>query len=325
MSLPVFAEPLWFLLTPLIAALAWRAARRTGTPDFAPLGLRLPSSAGLNTVAPTPRHWPRAVETLALLLLLFSLARPQLPGAWLLPPADGRDIVLLVDASPSMAIRDFERDGKPVARIDVLKEVIGRFLDNRPQDRFSLVVVTNRAATLVAPTTDHALLRQQLQRLHPGLGGNETALGEGLALAIRNATPEGDARDTPRPLLIVFSDGENTGGAMSPREALALARERGLALYTVLLGPATAATTPRPDASNEPDLSDLSHHTHGEAFRGDAPDTLDGIMRTIDRREASVAPPPSERQSLELYPLPLGFAVLLLAFLRLRSAWSERA
>ncbi|MEW6765953.1 MAG: VWA domain-containing protein [Pseudomonadota bacterium] len=331
---PSFAHPWLLLLLPLALWLGWRL--RAGAPaafSRPPLTLRHPVLARLGLdetrVPGASRRWLALVAA----LLALAAARPQTEGGWLPPDAEGRDILLLIDASPSMAIHDMSIDGKIVPRMALLKQTAAAFIAGREHDRLGMIVFSDSAATAVPLTPDRDVVNAQLARLSPGSTGAATAIGEGLGVALRQL----DTRGGPAPVVVLFTDGDNTGGILRPREALAYAEQVGLHLYTVAVTPdaptpeaaadglnnaagSSAGTqgVPRREKSTdgllrEPSLREMSDLTGGAAYHAADADSLSRILADIDRREATHAPPPSERVKIEWYPLPLGLALLLLA------------
>ncbi|MEW6727737.1 MAG: VWA domain-containing protein [Pseudomonadota bacterium] len=316
-----FAHPWLLLLLPVVLGLGWRfRAAAPAAFSRAPVLLRHPALAhlrlGTARTAPAARRW----LPLVLALLVLAAARPQSEGGWLPPAGEGRDILLVIDASPSMSIHDMTLDGKTVPRMAVLKQAARSFIDARLQDRLGLIVFSDAAATVVPLTHDRAVVAMQLARLTPGSTGAATAIGEGLGVALRQV--EGR---TPPPVIVLFTDGDNTGGLLRPREALAYAQALGLRLYTVAVTPEPALPTTDEGGLREPTLAEMSELTGGAAYRAGDADSLARILAEIDRREATTRPPPTERVRLEWYPAPLGLALLLLTLGQLRELRTGRA
>jgi len=317
-----FAHPWLLALLPLAAGLGWRW-RAGAAPAFgrAPVLLRHPGLArlglGMKRGAPSTRPWLPWV----LVLLVLAAARPQGEGGWLPPAGEGRDILLVIDISPSMSIYDMTLHGTSVPRMALLKQAALGFIDARPPaDRLGLIVFSDAAATIAPLTRDHALVAAQLARLTPGSTGAATAIGEGLGVALRQI----EGRRHP-PVIVLFTDGDNTGGILRPREALAYAERLGLHLYTIAVTPEAATPEAAPDGLREPTLAEMSAITGGSAYRAGDADSLARILAEIDRREAITAPPPSERVMREWYPAPLGLALLLLALGQWRELRTGRA
>ena len=269
-------------------------------------------------------HHPRGNvlwSHVATLLLCVALAQPQTVGDWIPEAPEGRDIVLLLDTSVTMSIRDFELDGQPVERLTVLKGIMNNFVEHRPEDRFGVVVFGSSASTLVPPSFDHGLVIAFLKRVQAGIVGDNTAIGDALGLALKQVKLQGRAR----PALILVTDGDNTAGEMRPAEAVELARRMGVPVYCVQIG-GDAPTLPNATTSAEivePGLSDIAALTHGRYYRAGNSNTLNAVIQDIGALEKSIVRPATHRAVTEWYLLPLLLAVALLTAgrgLQLRSS-----
>lgn len=305
-----FAHPWLLALLPLVIALAWRW-RHAAPAAFSrpPLGLRHPLLAALNLRAGDTRLRARLWLVGCVVLLTLAAARPQTEGGWLPPIGEGRDILLLIDTSPSMAIQDMQLNGQSVPRMEVLKQAAHDFIQARQHDRLGLIVFSDHAATVMPLTQDRAVVSAQLERLSSGNTGSATAIGEGLGVALRSI----EARTDSAPLLVLFSDGDNTGGILRPREALAYAERLGLHIYSIAVTPDTLPPAAQADGQREPSLEEISQLTGGRAYQASDAASLGRILADIDQREAARTPPPTERSKLDWYPLPLGLALFMLA------------
>lgn len=306
------ANPLWLLLLPLPWWLLWRYRGHLGEGDTAAISLLHPLLERLPAAEKAGAGKAWWLYALALSLMLLALARPQWQGDWLPPPAEGREIVLLVDVSPSMDLRDFSRQGEAVARMSVLKGAVRRFVQQRQADRFSLVTFAEHTATLVPMTDDRTVVDAMVQRLQPGLLGDGTAIGDGLALALQQL----QSGSGKRRLIILFSDGTDTGGHIRPAEALALAHDLDAVVYTVMVSAEPVAEAAEEPTVEEPTLTDIAKVTDGRYFDAASAEGLDEVIASIDRQEAAAAPPPSQRRRHEGFALPLLAGLLLLALAR---------
>ncbi|KTG16635.1 MULTISPECIES: VWA domain-containing protein [unclassified Guyparkeria] len=243
----------------------------------------------------------------ALASLILALARPVWLGESVALDPPSRSIVLLVDASPSMSARDFrDADDQPVSRMTVMREALLAFLEAHPDDRFSLLVVTDSAGTLVPETDDHAVLRFWIEQLEPGLDGSATALGDGLAVAMEQIAQRRERGEVP-PQLLVWTDGVNTGGEMSPAEALTVARAENIELYTINLAPADSGV-----AGGEPTLEDLARLSGGQAIAAGDREALMSVTETMARHQTADAGQPSHRTRHPLLGWFLGAGLLSL-------------
>ena len=305
-----FAHPWLLILLPLALWLGWHL--RVGAPaafSRPPITLRHPILARLNLAQAQSKITPRLWLPLVAALLTLAAAQPQSEGGWLPPIGEGRDILLLIDTSPSMAIQDMTLDKQSVPRMDVLKHAAQGFIDAREHDRLGMIVFSDHAATIMPLTHDHAAVQAQLARLSSGNTGSATAIGEGLGVALRQI----EANKARPPVLVLFSDGDNTGGILRPREALAYAERLGLHLYSIAVTPDAPTPVAQSDGQREPSLSEMSALTGGRAYQASDENSLRNILADIDQRETTSTPPPSERVKIDWYPLLLGLALLMLA------------
>jgi len=241
---------------------------------------------------------------IGLSLSVIALARPQTFNDWIPEEPVGHEVVLLLDISQSMSIRDYKFKNKNITRFDVLKGVVNKFISDRPKDHFSIVVFSSKAATLVPMTTDNNLVKAMLDRLTLGLLGEETAIGDALALSIKQFKNI----NSSKPLLIVFSDGDNTGGGINPSEALALANTLNFKIYTI------AITSQKLRSSDPADLEfkNLALKTGGKYYHAKSSFSLQKIINDINRLEKTITPKPTRRKLTEWFFIPLLLSILLI-------------
>ncbi|MBT9569061.1 MAG: VWA domain-containing protein [Thiobacillus sp.] len=316
------AQPLWLWLWAPVAAwgaLAWRRAQA----DSAAVQLRHPGLplAEVGSL-PTPSlRRPVMLRGLAFALLVTALAQPREMGDWVTPPPEGRDLVLLIDTSLTMSIRDFRQAGQEVERMTVLKDTLSRFIRGREGDRFGVIVFGTDVATLTPPTFDREHAIAQIARLQVGMAGPDTALGDALGMALKLVQNR-----RLRPAVVLVSDGaDNNAGTLTPAESLAVARQLGVAIHTLQFGsdPYAAGRAPRVDPDPQPDLADLSRLTQGQHFTVASTDDALRVIRAIDRLEPTLTHPAQHRQVREWYVALLALAALLLVgarWLSLRAA-----
>lgn len=314
------AHPLWLALLPLIAVwlfLAWRQPRDDIATAWT---LNHPGlSADQAAATPADSKTPLLLTGLALILLTLALAQPRQVGAWIAPPPEGRDIALIIDTSQTMSIDDFQLDGKKAERLAVLKSVLRRFIEARSGDRFGVIAFGSHAATLTPPTFDRRHAVDQLLRLQIGMAGDNTALGDALGLALQQV------RQTRlRPALILVSDGQpSNSGDLTPTEAVAVARQLGVAIHTLQIGGdlfAAGRSTTAAATDEQPDLVEIARLTHGRHWMVNSTDDAEQVIRAIGELETTLARPSRNRQIREWYGLPLALAALLLTLANIRRA-----
>src|SRR5580658_9234330 len=165
-------------------------------------------------------------------LIVVGLARPQRAHGRTEVTAHGIDIVLGLDVSGSMQALDFQIDNQRVNRIEVVKSVVSKFIDERPDDRIGIIAFAG-APYLVSPITlDHDWLQQNLERVNIGATDDGTAIGSAIAASVNRL------RTTPAKskVVILLTDGMNNTGKISPLAAAEAARALGVKIYTVGVG-----------------------------------------------------------------------------------------
>ncbi len=202
--------------------------------------LRSPRGAAAFPVAGPRASFPRAPVLaklgralrgltlwLALAVAALAAAGPALVSKRVLYVGRGSEAIIVLDVSPSMAASDL-----PPTRLDAAKAIIGDFLATRRNETVGLVAFGSDAALVCPPTADYAAIAARLGSLRPGLFGDGTAIGAGIATAVAHA-----ARSTaPEKQLILLTDGENNAGTMDPETAARAASRFGMVLSVIGVG-----------------------------------------------------------------------------------------
>ncbi len=259
-------------------------------------------------------RWSLYLALLCWLLLVVSAARPQWLGEPTELPISGRDLVLAVDLSGSMQTRDFRLKGENVDRLTVLKAVAGQFIQRRVGDRLGLILFGEQPYVQVPLTFDRRTVRQLLNESALGLAGERTAIGDAIGLAVKRLRKSEDKQQ----VLILLTDGANTAGVLSPLKAAELAAREGLKIYTLGIGADAMevrnfffSETVNPSADlDEETLNQIAKKTGGRYFRARDTEQLAEIYDELDRLEPIAQEPEIFRPVSELYPWPLGLALL---------------
>lgn len=338
------ARPGWlWVLLPL--ALAWLAAATvlrqrmvaaSDVPGYGASAQRRYRYPGFGLLLDALRQQPNMLphvrsgwRMLVLACLLLALAQPEHVGPQLPQPAQRRDLVFIVDNSVAMNLRDYVFDQQRVARLTVLKGVLSRFVDQLRGDRISIVLYADEPYTLVPLTYDHGLVHNALERIGTGLAGRSNAVGDAVALAVKEAG-ETEAR---RRVLVLFSSAARPTGTIEPLDAARLAAQRQLRLYTVAIGAGSAAAEERRSSGLIYDPADLARLqtmaeiTGAEAYVTTDTRELNAAIATIGRLETDpvAVEPRYVRRPLYQWPLLAGgllLSVAQLGALLRRRQWS---
>src|SRR6266404_662748 len=240
-----------------------------------------------------PARWTTVLRLVVATLLILGLARPQRGQGRSAVEASGVDLMLAIDVSGSMEALDFTLGNQRASRVEVVKSVVSRFIEARPNDRIGMVAFAG-APYLVSPLTlDHDWLKQNLERVKIGLIEDSTAIGSALATCVNRL------RDQPSKskIVVLLTDGENNAGKVAPQTAAEAARAMGVKVYTIAAGAKGEAPVPVKDQFgnqrivmakvdvDEETLKKIAAETGGKFFRATDTSSLKKIYAEIDRME----------------------------------------
>lgn len=300
-----------FLPLPLVAYLLLPAAP---TPKAG--ALRVPfyrelAGAGLVGQGGGARPWRAVLMALIWALLVTAAARPTYVGPPIAVPVEGRDLMLAVDLSGSMARQDFAVNGIPLDRLSVVKAVADDFIARRAGDRVGLILFGSRAYVQAPLTFDRNVVRELLASSSIGMTGQETAIGDAIGLAIKTLRNRPDDQR----VLILLTDGANTSGMLNPLQAAEMARREHVKIYTIGVGADPRAMNPwmanMPSDLDEDALRKIATITGGRYFRARDVQGLAGIYADIDRLEPVAGDPLYLNATQALFQWPLGAALVL--------------
>jgi Ca-activated chloride channel family protein len=312
-----FASPwfLLFLILPLILLalpLLNRNRRKPGTLQYSDLRLTTPTKPSLRQrlrlILPVLRY-------IALILLVFALARPQSGTAREVISGEGVDIAIVLDISGSMAALDFEPN-----RLGAARQVILDFIESRQYDRIGLVIFATEAFSQVPPTVDYTVLERILNETQVswdiGLDSG-TAIGLGLANGA-NMLRDSDADSR---VIVLLTDGANNSGQVDPMTAAEIAKALDIKVYTIGAARPGPAPLPFPDGRieyrdseiDEETLRRIADLTGGLYFRAEDTRGLQEIYDKINELERSTIEVRTFTRYEELAVWLIVPAVLLLA------------
>lgn len=249
------------------------------------------------------------------LALVTATCRPQWVGEAIELPVSGRDLMLAVDISGSMKIEDLKLRGQNVTRLEVVKEVLGDFIERRRGDRIGLLLFGTQAYLQSPLTFDRNAVRILLDESQIGFAGEQTAIGDAIGLAVKRL------RNRPQSsrLLVLLTDGANTAGEVTPIKATEVARKQGIRIHTIGVGASEMVTQGifgarrvNPSADLDEDmLKQIAAQTGGEYFRARDSAELESIYTLLDQIEPVAQKAETVNPTRALYFWPLGLALIL--------------
>ncbi|MBN2561586.1 MAG: VWA domain-containing protein [Phycisphaerae bacterium] len=294
---------------------AWLSRRRRAALQFSEVSRLRAAGQSWSLRA---RHVLPVLRSLAVILLVVSIARPQKADEETRVTTEGIAIQLVVDRSGSMSEHDFvvDEEGNTQTRLEAVKDVVEAFvmgdgdkLRGRPDDLIGLIAFGTFADTECPLTHDHKHLTRSLRQIEPytrreDQWQGQTAIGDALLLAverIRNIKRRFESNDTftiKSQIIILLTDGEQNAGKYKPEEAAEVAKALGVKVYTIgaapefqirqmggLLFPAQKYKVPV--SVDEESLQKVAETTGGKYFRAKDTNSLSEIYTEIDRLERS--------------------------------------
>jgi Ca-activated chloride channel family protein len=294
-----FAQPEWLLLLALLPLiLIWRGRRGT----VAAVEYSNISAAKVASRESRSRfgRWTRFLPIAAGALLVVGLARPQLVHGRTEVEASGIDIMLAVDISGSMQALDFKVNDQPENRIDIVKSVVAKFIEDRPNDRIGVIAFASAPYLVSPPTLDHDWLLQNLDRVKVA---GDMGVEDGTAIGSAIASATNRLRDLPSKskVIVLLTDGANNMGKISPTAAAEAAKALGVKVYTIGAGADGDIPTPVKDAAGNTQIVmaksdvdvDLLKHiadtTGGRFYRATDTESLQTIYSQINQLERTTA------------------------------------
>ena len=334
-----FARPWLLLLLLAIPLLAWLRGKRgpaaaltySSTASLQAIGKRSAARAG------------RILRTLllaSLAILVVGLARPQLGKSLTQIEASGIDIMLVLDVSMSMLTTDFTIGGAEATRLDAVREVTRKFIEERPNDRIGIIAFGTQPYVVSPMTLDHDWLLQNLERVRIGLVEGNTAIGSAMAAAGNRLN---DKHSKSR-AIVLLTDGENNAGKISPNTAAEAVKALKIHFYAIGAGingiaPAPIFTSRGPMTDvlgnmlyqdqrvefNEAGLRQVAQIADGQFFRATDTKSLEQIYSDIDKMEKSTVAVKQYQQYRDLFPLCLmsGCGLLVAQLLLSQTIWKK--
>ncbi len=310
-----FADPQYlFLLTglPILGYWYWKwRTRHGGTIRYSQLDIVKPA---VKARAMRFRHALFGLRVLALATLIVAFARPQsgISGEDVI--TEGIDIILALDISSSMLAEDLTPN-----RVGAAKQVAADFVGGRRNDRIGLVIFAGEAYTQVPLTLDYGVVSDLLGELQVGMIEDGTAIGMGLATAVKRL----EGSDAESKVVILLTDGRNNRGEVDPVTAAQMAQAFDIRVYAIGAGTRGEAPIPVSDPMfgrryvrmpvdiDEDALREVATLTGGQYFRATDRESLESIYREIDELETTEIEVQHYTRYGELFHYPLVFGLLL--------------
>jgi Ca-activated chloride channel family protein len=243
------------------------------------------------------------------ILMVIALAAPISFSAKVPSNRKGVAIVLALDTSGSMRESGFGKGDE--SKFELLQRLASDFMEKRFGDNIGVVAFGTFAFTASPVSYDIAGVKALLQMLEVEIAGKNTAIGEAIVQSLKTLQ-QSKAKEK---IIILVTDGKNNSGKTSPKEAVKMAKEQGVKIYTIGLGESKMYDAPL--------LEKIAKESGGEAFGAVEEKDLQKVYAQID----TLLPSPLRsahylhKKALFIYPL-LAAVLLLLIYLYKRRNFS---
>jgi len=245
--------------------------------------------------------WAFWLKILIFISLVLALSKPLVYDSKSNQHRKGRDLVLALDASGSMAQSGFNKKEKFKNKFETNIELALDFIEKRFDDNMGLVLFGTFAYTASPLTYDLKSLSHMLTLTNVGLAGESTAIGDAIMQSIKTLS-FGDAKSK---VIILLSDGYHNAGKTSPKEAVKKAKALGIKIYTIGIGKKSDYDVAL--------LNTIAKETHAKSYSAVSASELSDIYEKIDGLEPSKIRSEGylNEKLLMMYPLVFGFVLLL--------------
>ena len=256
----------------------------------------------------------RYVTVAGLIVLAVAMARPQLTQNAGPVRQSGIDIAAVLDVSGSMQSVDFQPN-----RLEAAKKTTVDFIEERPEDRISLVIFAGTAYTRIPLTLDHNIVRESIEEITADTVNEDgTAIGTAISVGL-NRLKKSEAASK---IMILVTDGDNNAGTIAPDTASELAKELGIKIYTIGVGTDKTILPVKgfgqtqyqqvEGGLNEDLLKQIAGTTGGRYYRARDSKALSQIYSTINMLEKTEFKHDNFTEYAELAYRLIGIALVLL-------------
>lgn len=243
-------------------------------------GMRYTQTGIVGAVLPRQSQWRRHVSVMMTLCSLVAIT-----GAWARPagiedvPRERATVVVVLDRSLSMQAVDV-----PPTRMDASKQAAKDFVAQLPPSyNVAIVGLSGSSSVLAPPSTDRGMVGRVIDQMDMQEG---TAIGDAITAALSAVAMAPGEADNPAPAIIVLlSDGQNTGGSTTSEAAAQQAKAENVPIHTIAFGTMNGYVDVDGARANvAPDLAQLKQiadATGGRAMDAKSADQLNDVYKQM--------------------------------------------
>ena len=181
-----------------------------------------------------------SLQLLVIILLVFTLARPQMGSKVETVKKEGVEIEVVLDVSNSMNAKDISP-----TRLEKAKMLLSKLVDDLDNDKVGLIVFAGDAYTQIPITSDFVSAKMVMTSINTGIVPSQgTAIGRALDLASTSFTQDVNTEKA----IILITDAEN-----HEDDAIAAAKkaqELGIRVFVIGIGKPEGSPIPKPGTND---------------------------------------------------------------------------
>ena len=244
--------------------------------------------------------WEPWLKMFLFSLMALALAKPFVYDSNANQHKKGRDLILALDASGSMAQSGFHTKDRFKNKFETNIELASDFIKQRHDDNMGVVIFGTFAYTASPLTYDLESLSFLLNMTNVGIAGESTAIGDALMQAMRSLS-FGEAKSKA---IILLTDGYHNAGSSSPKMATQKAKSLGIKIYTIGIGKKSDYDVAL--------LDTIGKETGAKSYAATSANALEGIYADINTLEPSNIRSENYLNQKLLIIFPLGIVFILL-------------
>lgn len=244
--------------------------------------------------------WEPWLKIVLFTLMVFALAKPFVYDTSQNQHKKGRDLVLALDASGSMAQSGFDKEDRFKTKYATTLALSKDFVKERYDDNMGVVLFGTFSYTASPLTYDLASLSYLLEMTNVGLAGESTALGDAITQSLKTLS-YGGAKNKA---IILLTDGYHNAGHTSPKDAVQKAKEKGVKVYTIGIGKRSDFDVAL--------LETIAQKTGAKSYAASNASELSRIYKEINSLEPSPIRSENYLNQKLLIAMPLGIVFILL-------------
>lgn len=262
-----------------------------------------------------------SLTLLALVAIIFVLARPRYGEKEDVASSEGIEVVIAFDVSNSMLASSTD-EPKSTSRLKRAKMLLEKMVDKLQNDRVGMVVFAGESKVQLPMTSDHYIVKTFINDLEPSI---IRAQGTSISKALeQSARLFGENKDDVHRAIIVITDAEDhEGAAVETAKEIA---ESGIQIDVVGVGTSKGAPIPLGNgqfmtdsegkqvitAVNEQAGANIAEAGEGIYINGSVPTALDKLSGQLDKLGKSKFKQVKYKVNAEQFPLFAWLALILL-------------